>query len=177
MLKICLVGFGKVGFEFYLQLTAQPGYKELFRITRVQVSNLKNYLDDTEESNLFFDGDYFLFDKDRYDVFVDASAYNPDSKKLILNAVSSGFDVITCNKDLARLDGKQLVEAADQSGSTIDFNAIPSSNLPTKYSEVDLNSRNWSDWADDPDLYIFRGGGPKETAEILVKRVLGRLAV
>jgi homoserine dehydrogenase len=182
---ICLLGYGSVGKEVYRQLTGDSRYGTDIQVKTIQVTDVSKHsgkildgggwvLDNQYLTSIGDDVDSLL-ESTEYNVIVDASSYNKDSRDLILELLSRGHWLYTCSKELAGTDFDVLLESAASGGGRIDFNSIPSSDTKTKYSNVDLNHSNWRDYVSDPEMFIFRNGGPKETAKIIVSELYKEL--
>ena len=182
---ICLLGYGNVGKEVYRQLTEDPRYGTDIWIHTIQVTDPSNHnvkvsenggwvLDNQHLTNVSNDAEWLL-ESTGHNVVVDTASYNDDSKPLILDLLSRGHWLYTCSKELAWNDWELLVECANNSGARIDFNSIPSSDTATKYTDIDLNQSNWKDYVNDSDMFVFRGGGPKETAKAIVEQLYKEL--
>jgi len=184
-IAICLIGYGNVGKEVYKQLTEDPRYGTDIWVHSIQVTDpSKHDVKMSDNGGLVLDNQYlthvtndteWLLESSGHNVVVDASSYNEDSKDLIFKLLSKGHWLYTCSKELAWNDWELLVECATESGARIDFNSIPSSATTTEYSDIDLNQSNWKDYVNDPDMFAFRGGGPKETAKALVDQIYKEL--
>jgi homoserine dehydrogenase len=175
MLKIALIGFGQVGKAFYEEIKKHPRYGTDLKLSWIKIDNIDKHMSNlTNDIFMSNSSEVFLLSED-YNLVVDASSYSESSKGLIVKVLNKGIPVYTCNKDLARLDWKELIAAATRGDTTIDFNAIPSSDSETKYSSINLNQDTWKDWVDDSEMFIFRGGGPVETAKALVGQVVKAL--
>lgn len=182
---ICLLGYGNVGKEVYRQLTEDPRYGTDIWIHTIQVTDpSKHNVKVSENGGWVLDNQYltnvsndteWLLESTGHNVVVDTASYNDDSKPLILDLLSRGHWLYTCSKELAWNDWELLVECANNSGARIDFNSIPSSDTATKYTDIDLNQSNWKDYVNDSDMFVFRGGGPKETAKAIVEQLYKEL--
>ena len=182
---ICLLGYGSVGKEVYRQLTEDPRYGTDIWIHTIQVTDPSKHgvkisenggwvLDNHHLTNVSNDAEWLLKSAG-HNVVVDTTSYSDDSKHLILKLLSKGHWLYTCSKELAWNDWEALIDCAVDSGARIDFNSIPSSDTPTEYAGIDLNQSNWKDYVNDPDMFIFRGGGPKETAKAIVEQLYKEL--
>lgn len=183
---ICLLGYGNVGKEFYKQLTEDSRYGTDILIHTIQVTDPGKHdvirlpedgrwvLNNQHRTNITNDSAW-LIESAGHNVVVDTASYNNESKPLILDLLSKGHWLYTCSKELAWNDWELLVECAKNSGARIDFNSIPSSDTPTKYTDIDLNQSNWKDYVNDSDMFVFRGGGPKETAKAIVEQLYKEL--
>jgi homoserine dehydrogenase len=182
---ICLLGYGSVGKEVYRQLTEDSRYGTDIKVKTIQVTDVSKHsvkvsndggwvLDNQYLTNINSDVDRLL-ESLEYNVIVDASSYNEGSRDLILELLSRGHWLYTCSKELAGTDFKALLASAARGGGKIDFNSIPSSDTKTKYSGLDLNHTNWRDYVSDPEMFIFRDGGPRETAKIIVNELYKEL--
>ena len=180
-----MLGYGYVGKEVYKQLTEDPRYGTDIWVHSIQVTDTsKHDVKASSEGGWVLDNQYltrvsddvnWLLESSGHNVVVDASSYNEDSKDLIIKLLSMGHWLYTCSKELAWSDWETLVKCANSSGSRIDFNSIPCSNTSTEYSDIDLNQDNWKDYVNDSDMFAFRGGGPKETAKIIVSQLYKNL--
>jgi predicted 2-oxoglutarate/Fe(II)-dependent dioxygenase YbiX len=174
--NIALIGFGLVGREVYRQLTNHPDYESKFIVSRIQVLN-SDIDRGVQHNGVIITNDLAsLQETDIYNTVIDCSEYTPQSKDLITNLLKRKINLHTCSKGLVEENWQELVELAKASGSTITFNSIPASATLEKYKGIDLTDKNFSEH-NSPDLYIFRGAGPKETASYIVNDVLNQATI
>jgi len=187
LVSICLLGYGAVAKEVYSRLKSMPGYGTEWRLHTIYVPNKDKYPDvkqnsewqwkiddetfNTELETSIGDDLDWLLASDGHDTVVDCTPYTPESFSLISKLLAKGYWLHTCSKGLVQFKWQELVEIARASKSKIYFNSIPSSDQPTEYDSIGLTHENWWQYADDPDMFIYRGGGPEETAEIIVKDI------
>ena len=110
-----------------------------------------------------------------YKQVVDCMSYNDDSVRLILRMLrecdpKTKFHLLS--KELVQKHWKEIIDIANERGISISFNAIPSGD-PNQYSELSLDEKSLPDLIDkeDQDLFIYRNGGPVETAKVVVKDI------
>lgn len=188
-ISIALLGFGHVGKEVYKRLREIPGYMEDFRIHVIQIPNLENYpvardenwhnwLDDesfgTDKQVSIGDDVDWLIASDGHDTIVDCMSYEESSKKLIFDLAAKPHWILTCSKELVNKHARELITTAKASGARLSFNAIPASEAPCEYDDIDLNQDTFLEHSNGP-LYEYRGAGPEITADYLVKEIKAEL--
>jgi homoserine dehydrogenase len=192
LISIALLGFGAVGKEVYKKLKLVDGFGEDFRIHIVQVQDVSNYnpviinskgwmvIDDEnseDEGKRVTIGDdlEWLVESDGHDTVIDCTPYSEKSKDLVLTLLKRGYWLHTCSKELVSKHWNELLDVCDSNNrSKINFNSIAASSDLEKFKGVDLTESNLKDYKDE-DLYSFRGAGPEETAEYIVRDIVAEL--
>lgn len=190
MISIALLGFGKVGQQVYEKLKAVPGYAEEFRIHAIHVPDISKYptaftpemyhaVNDetfgTAKQVAIGSDEEWLVESEGHDTIVDCTPYTPESMALVLKLLAKGHSLHTCSKGLVSAHWVELCDLIKKSGNTkIYFNSIPASKEPCKFDDIELTSDTFSEYADS-DLYSYRGAGPSETAEYIVKDIIKQI--
>jgi hypothetical protein len=86
-----------------------------------------------------------------------------------------GYWLHTCSKELVAKHWEEIVSISQSvvSAKAI-FNSIPASKTLEVFKGINLTSNNFVDYKDD-DLYSYRGAGPEETAEYIVRDIFTEL--
>lgn len=108
-------------------------------------------------------------------VIVDCTSYNESSVQLmrdILDVANEGTEIHLPSKELVAKHWEELIELAKNKKVSLKFNSIPSGD-PNEYDEVDLNEETFLEYLHQQDqtLFIYRNGGPQETADRIVKDI------
>lgn len=186
LISAAILGYGAVGKAVVKRLQALEGYGEDFRIHTIYVPDMSRYpemqqnddfqwkLKDewwgTENPTAVGDDLEWLIQSDGHDTVIDCAPYTDESRDLIYKLISKGYWLHTCSKGLVQREWKELIDAGNESGSMIILNSIPAGN-PNRYDNIDLNNDTFPQYADEPDMFIFRDGGPEEVADKIVKDV------
>jgi homoserine dehydrogenase len=149
MLNVALFGSGKVGSSLIDKIYDNSDINLVSIITKTR--------------------QLFLDDK-RPDLIIEAISDVEAARRIVLKAIRHGQDVITCNKELIHLYRDELFTKAIDVGVSIYLNSIVSGSKPEEFPEP-LNQLNFNKYM-HLDPFIFRGGGPKETAEAIYSDIL-----
>jgi hypothetical protein len=111
------------------------------------------------------------------DAVVDCTSYNEDSKSLVfslLEAAKADSLFVLPSKELVQKHWKEIVDVVKSRDDAIQvsFNPIPSGD-PSQYSQLDLTDKTIHEYIEkeDQDLFVYRNGGPYETAKIIVEDI------
>lgn len=138
-----------------------------YRTYKDGFQSLKNF------TTTISDYEEWLIDEARqgaFDVVIDCTNYNEDSRRLLfrlLENTKAGTKYFLPSKGLVQNNWREIIELAKKRDQLISFNSIPAGD-PSQYSELDLNRDTFHDYADNPDMFIFRNGGPVETSDNIV---------
>lgn len=111
----------------------------------------------------------FLDDK-RPDLIIEAISDVESARSIVLKAIKHGQDIITCNKELIHIYRDELFKKALDSGVKIYLNSIVSGASTDEFPEP-LNNINFNQYI-SMKPFIFRGGGPEETADSMYQDIL-----
>lgn len=111
----------------------------------------------------------FLDDK-KPDLIIEAISDVKAAKSIVLKAIRHNQSIITCNKELIHLHREEIFEKAKSNGVRIYLNSIVSGSKTEEFPEP-LNNTNFNKYI-NLEPFIFRGGGPEETAESIYQDIL-----
>lgn len=156
MINICILGYGAVGQEVYnmLRFRKDVSVKKIFVKTIRDISSIPFVY---KELDIF----------DNIDLVIDALPNIEPSKRIILNCLSKGIPVITCNKELIWTNKEILFNCSLNTKNGLYLSSIMS-NSNRFYFE--LNSNNF-DELKQIDPFSYRGGNAKITAWDIVKDI------
>lgn len=198
-MEIAILGFGSVAREVIRQLKELPVYGEDVRIYCVHVRrNSLSYGPDSvieivdkygDGLRVYKDGyegtplrtmvssfeDWLVEETQTFDKVIDCTSYNEDSVRLLyrlLNNAKRETTFFLPSKELVQRHWKDLVRVAKDKDVSLSFNSIPSGDA-SQYSGIDLNRDTISSYIEleDQDLFIYRNGGPVETAKSIISEI------
>jgi len=127
------------------------------------------------ETTVAYDKEWLLEEirTNQINVVVDCTSYNESSVELmreVMEASSEETEIHVPSKELVVKHWEELIEKSKERGFSLKFNSIPSGD-PNEYDEIDLNQDTFTDYLfkQDQTLFIYRNGGPQETADRIVK--------
>jgi homoserine dehydrogenase len=169
MLSLAMYGCGLVGSELLRLIERSDLETKNFRVEAVCVTNPTKH---TEFSRFHFTDDIdWLMSSDGHNVVVDMLPGVEPSFKIISRALLEGKKVLTCNKELIGVKGKELVDITGTNEEKLYLKSIPASASPCFYDSIDLTNKNLLDY-DFHDLFSFRNAGGKTTAEYLFNEIV-----
>lgn len=134
-IQIALLGLGTVGTGVYKVLKAQ---KEEFpykigaeiKLKKVLVRNLTKAAAKVEDADVLTNDWKEIKDDPEIDVVVEVMGGMEPARSYILEALQAGKSVVTANKDLMASHGKELLDAAEEAGSDLLFEAAVAGGIP-----------------------------------------------
>jgi homoserine dehydrogenase len=128
--KIGILGCGTVG-SGLIQLL--PKYPQI-EIKRILVRNLDKNRDlgpdFTAKGSVFTANPEDIISNPEIDIVVELMGGVKGTKELLLKAIENGKSIVTANKDLLALEGKDLFEAARRKNCTIQYEAAVAGGIP-----------------------------------------------
>lgn len=177
MISVAIFGCGAVGSEIVNLLQNQDISPDEFRIHAVLVQNTTK---SRNVQNIHLTSDYdWLVNSDGHNIVIDALPGVDRSFDLICRSLAKGYDVITCNKEVMMVRGKDLYLHALNSTGILHLNSIPASAEKTSFDDVDITHNNFLDFSEE-ELYGFKDAGPRETALYIhrdLKKIIKRIGM
>lgn len=132
--KVALLGLGTVGSGVYKLITTQEEELKkrtgsVIRIEKILVNNLKKERPGVDVS-LLTDQWSDIITNDEIDIVIEVMGGIEPAKTMILEALQAGKNVVTANKDLVAVHGKELFEAAERSQKDFLFEAAVAGGIP-----------------------------------------------
>lgn len=124
--KVALLGLGTVGLGVYQQFTKRS---DLYEIVGVAVQDLEKHRHAGLPEGILTDDPYELIARD-CDLVVELIGGDDPARDLISQALRSGRDVVTANKQVIALYGPELHQEAAFSGSRLLYNAAVAGAIP-----------------------------------------------
>ncbi|MCB6201182.1 homoserine dehydrogenase [Extibacter muris] len=132
--KVALLGLGTVGSGVYKLVERQQ--KEMvhkvgadLRIEKILVHNIGKKRDGVEASLLTDRWEDIIDDKE-IEIVIEVMGGIEPARTMILEALNSGKNVVTANKDLVAEYGKELLDAAENNGVDFLFEAAVAGGIP-----------------------------------------------
>ncbi|BDF33500.1 homoserine dehydrogenase [Lachnospiraceae bacterium] len=132
--KVALLGLGTVGSGVYKLIERQQ--KEMvhkvgadLRIKKILVHNIGKKRDGVEASLLTDRWEDIIDDKE-IEIVIEVMGGIEPARTMILEALNSGKNVVTANKDLVAEYGKELLDAAENNGVDFLFEAAVAGGIP-----------------------------------------------
>lgn len=132
--KVALLGLGTVGSGVYKLVERQQ--KEMvhkvgadLRIEKILVHNIGKKRDSVEASLLTDRWEDIIDDKE-IEIVIEVMGGIEPARTMILEALNSGKNVVTANKDLVAEYGKELLDAAENNGVDFLFEAAVAGGIP-----------------------------------------------
>lgn len=132
--KVALLGLGTVGNGVYKLIERQQ--KEMvhkvgagLRIEKILVHNIGKKRDGVEASLLTDRWEDIIDDKE-IEIVIEVMGGIEPARTMILEALNSGKNVVTANKDLVAEYGKELLDAAENNGVDFLFEAAVAGGIP-----------------------------------------------
>lgn len=132
--KVALLGLGTVGSGVYKLVERQQ--KEMvhkvgadLRIEKILVHNIGKKRDGVEVSLLTDRWEDIIDDKE-IEIVIEVMGGIEPARTMILEALNSGKNVVTANKDLVAEYGKELLDAAENNGVDFLFEAAVAGGIP-----------------------------------------------
>ncbi len=194
--SICVLGYGSVARVLVKKLKSYDGYNNKFKVHCIHVrdadadkyrelttivqseghGDLRVLVDGTEntESMTPFSSDLeWLLDSQGHNIVVDCTSYNEDSVKLVFDLIKRGnkFHYMLPSKELVRNHWQELIELVKTNGGRISFNSIVAGD-ESEWSNIYMDQENFHLYAENPDLYSFRNGGPEEVSGAIYKDIM-----
>jgi len=155
-IRVGIVGCGQVGEELLSLLDgdSQISVASILVKDTTKARKYNKYLYTNSVSEFFDSG---------FDVFIDVSSDHISSFYLLEISLAAGCDAILCNKELLWTSSEKILELSNAYGSEILLSSIVSCSADYSRPVDTLSIDNIGDYSPE-ELYIYRGGGPKETA-------------
>ena len=133
-IKIGLLGLGTVGSGVYKIIERQKGEMvkktgARLEIAGILVHNL-NKVRDGVDTSLLTDRWEDIINNDEISIVIEVMGGIEPAKTMILEALNSGKNVVTANKDLVAEYGRELLDAAENSGVDFLFEAAVAGGIP-----------------------------------------------
>ena len=94
------------------------------------------------------------------------------AKPAIETSLKCGKNVIVCNKRMMDIYGKELCEYSKTTSGKLWINSLVASSEEFEPYETYVSVDNFNEMYEKRDLFIYRGAGPKETAEFIYQEIL-----
>lgn len=124
--KIAILGCGTVGAGVIKILQNFPEIE----IVKILVRDKSKNRDLDIDQNLFTENIEDLFLDKSTHIFVELMGGVAETKKILLRALEDGKNIVTANKDLLALEGKDLFETAKKMKKTIHYEAAVAGGIP-----------------------------------------------
>lgn len=133
-MKVALLGLGTVGGGVYKLITSQEKELEkrtgaIIKIEKILVSNLKKERPGVDTS-LLTDQWSDIIQNDEIEIVIEVMGGIEPAKTMILEALKAGKNVVTANKDLVAVHGKELFETAEAHNKDFLFEAAVAGGIP-----------------------------------------------
>lgn len=133
-IKIGLLGLGTVGSGVYKIIERQKGEMvkktgARLEIAGILVHNL-NKVRDGVDTSLLTDRWEDIINNDEISIVIEVMGGIEPAKTMILEALNSGKNVVTANKDLVAEYGRELLDAAENNGVDFLFEAAVAGGIP-----------------------------------------------
>lgn len=133
-IKIGLLGLGTVGSGVYKIIERQKGEMvkktgARLEIAGILVHNL-NKVRDGVDTSLLTDRWEDIINNDEVSIVIEVMGGIEPAKTMILEALNSGKNVVTANKDLVAEYGRELLDAAENNGVDFLFEAAVAGGIP-----------------------------------------------
>ncbi|MDO5135685.1 MAG: homoserine dehydrogenase [Eubacteriales bacterium] len=135
VIKAALLGLGTVGTGVYKvlknqerEMTAKIGCQ--VRISRILVRNLEKAAKKVEDPSVLTNKWEDIISDPEIEIVIEVMGGMSPAKDYILEALRAGKKVVSANKDLIAVSGKELFDAAESSGSDFLFEAAVAGGIP-----------------------------------------------
>jgi homoserine dehydrogenase len=166
MIKVGLAGYGNLGKLIYDLLISDKNIQVKSVVTKTNKE--KELIFSTDIKNIINDTDI--------DLVIEAISDTNVAKELVFSSIKNKKNVITANRELIHLHGKEICKLAKQNNVIVYFNSIIVPDEESKRLDVDsLTSENLHNYA-NYEIFLFRGGAGKIAAEEVYKDVYRHIA-
>lgn len=135
VIKAALLGLGTVGTGVYKvlkkqeeEMTAKIGCK--VKIVKILVRNLEKAASKVDDSSILTNCWEDIISDPSIDIVIELIGGTNPAKRYILEALKAGKHVVSANKDLIAVDGKELLDAAGASQVDFLFEAAVAGGIP-----------------------------------------------
>ena len=163
MVKVGLAGYGNLGKLIYDLLMSDENIQVKSVITKTSKNKESKLIFSTNIENIINDTDI--------DLVIEAISDTEIAKELVFRSIKNKKSIITANRELIYLYGKEICKLAKQNKVIVYFNSIIVPDEESKRLDVDsLTSENLHNYA-NYEIFLFRGGAGELAAKEVYRDV------